>query len=618
MAVEFFDRIIRGGWRTRLVAAFAALLAVVVLAILVDAGISYNRVHPGVSVAGVDMGRMTPEAAEEALAGRVERARNNSVTLAADTGREWYLLPSDVGVQVDPVATAKEAMAVTRTGSLFADLRTKFLLYFSGTDVPLNATLDTALLDKALAEVTGTLNVAPVNAGLLIRGDDIEVVEGKDGLVVDEDALRDGVKGLLFTLSTGRIDIAMVTEPPAIQAADTSEAVAKARTMLHGSVGLSFEDVVWALSPSEIASAMDFTTEGEGPQSKLVPYLSQDKLVDFFETVGQAVKREPKNATWETNGETATLIAGSPGLTLDPEKTAQELTLAALSPDARVAKVQVTETQPSRTTEQAKAMGIVSKLAGYTTEFGGSDGRRKNVQRAAMLINGTLLAPGEEFDFDRVVGQRTTANGFTTAPAIIAGKLEDSLGGGICQVSTTLFNAVFFAGLDVTARSNHSIYISHYPTGRDATVSWGGPAFRFKNDTPNWVLIKSAASWSSLTFVIYGTPVGRTVTYTTGDWYGITAPTEKRVKTDELFEGQTRVVDDGQSGRKIKVTRTVVENGSTIHSDAFVSNYPMKPKVIEEGTKPTTTTTTAPPSTTTTKPPTSSTTTSTSTTTTTP
>ncbi len=612
MAVEFFDRIIRGGWRARLIAAVAALVAVFLLAILLDAGISYNRVHPGVSIAGAGAGRMTPEAAEETLTRRVERARNNSITLAADTGREWYLLPSDVDVQVDAAGTAKKAMEVTRTGSFFADLRTKFGLYFSGTDVPLSAALDTALLDEVLAEITGTLDVEPVNAGLKINGKDIEVIEGKDGLVVDEDALRDDLKELLFTLGTGRIDIVMVTETPAIQAADTSEAVAKARTMLDGSVGLSFEEVVWALSPAEIASAMDFTTEGEGAQSKLVPYLSHEKLAEFFKTVATAVAREPKNATWETDGETATLIPGSPGLALDAEKTAEKLTLAALSPDARVATVEAVETQPSRSTEQAKEMGIVSKLAGYTTEFGGSDGRRKNVQRAAELINGTLLAPGEEFDFDTVVGQRTTANGFTTAPAIIAGKLEDSLGGGICQVSTTLFNAVFFAGLDVTARSNHSIYISHYPTGRDATVSWGGPAFRFKNDTPHWVLIKSAASWSSLTFVVYGTPVGRTVTYTTGDWYGITSPTEKRVKTAELFVGQTRVVDDGQSGRKIKVTRTVVENGTTVHSDSFVSSYPMKPKIIEEGTKPTTTTTTA--TTTTTKPPASTTTTATSTT----
>jgi vancomycin resistance protein YoaR len=231
------------------------------------------------------------------------------------------------------------------------------------------------------------------------------------------------------------------------------------------------------------------------------------------------------------------------------------------------------------------------------------------VQRAAELISGTLLAPGQEFDFDTVVGKRTPENGFTTAPAIVAGKLEDSLGGGICQVSTTLFNAVFFAGLDVTARTNHSIFISHYPTGRDATVSWGGPAFRFVNDTANWILIKSASSRSSVTFVLYGTPDGRQVSYATGDWYGLKPATEKRVKTDQLFEGQEQVIDDGQSGRSIKVTRKVTRDGSVIHDDTFVSRYPVLPKIIEVGTKPTTTTTTLPPTTTTTAPTTTTTTT---------
>jgi vancomycin resistance protein YoaR len=201
------------------------------------------------------------------------------------------------------------------------------------------------------------------------------------------------------------------------------------------------------------------------------------------------------------------------------------------------------------------------------------------------------------------VGQRTSDNGFQTAPAIVAGKLEETLGGGICQVSTTLFNAVFFAGLDVTARTNHSLYISHYPKGRDATVSWGGPAFRFRNDTKTWIMIKAAASRSSLTFVIYGTPVNRQVTYTTGDWYNVQSPTEKRVKTAELFVGQERQIDGGQTGKQVKVTRKVIEGGKTIHDDVFLSSYPMKPKIIEEGSKPTTTTT-VPATTTTTSPPT--------------
>ncbi len=602
MAVGIIERIVRGGWKTRVVAALAALAAVLVLAILVDSALSYNRIHPGVTIGGIDVGRMEPTAAQDEIERRVTRAANNTIVLEAEDGRDWPMLPADVNMQVDGGATAAEAMGVTRDGNIFQDLKARFALYVSGRDIPLSATIDPALLDAVLDEVGTELDRPPVNAGLSIKGQDITVVEGRDGLVVDKDAARSGVKRLLFSLSSGTVPVQMRVEAPAIQAADTSGAVDQAKLMLDGSLGLEFQDLVWALSPAETARAMDFTTEGEGATSKLVPYLSAQKLAGFFEEVDKAVKQEPKNATWETDGETATLIAGKPGMVLDQAKTAEALTTAALSTTTRVATVVAVETPPSRTTEQAKAMGIEAKLASYTTEFGGSDGRRKNVARAAELISGTLIAPGEEFDFDTVVGKRTPENGFQTAPAIVAGKLEETLGGGICQVSTTLFNAVFFAGLDVTARTNHSLYISHYPKGRDATVSWGGPAFRFRNDTKNWIMIKAAASRSSLTFVIYGTPVNRQVTYTTGDWYNVQSPTEKRVKTAKLFVGQERQIDGGQTGKKVKVTRKVTEGGKTIHSDVFVSSYPMKPKIIEEGSKPTTTTT-VPATTTTTSPP---------------
>lgn len=615
MAVGVIERIVRGGWKTRLLAALAALVAVLVLVILVDAALSYNRIHAGVTISGVDVGRMRPGDAQAEIERRVTRAANHAVTLESDDGQKWPMLPADVDLQVDAAATAAEAMAVTRDGNVFQDLKTRIGLYFSGRDVPLTATLDPALLDAVLEEVATVLDDPPVNAGLRIEGKDITVIEGQDGLVVDRDAARTGVKQLLFSLSSGSVPIQMKTQTPEIQAADTSGAVDQAKTMLSESVGLEFGDLVWALGPAEIARAMDFTTKGEGADSRLVPYLSAEKLAQFFKEVATAVKREPKNATWETDGETATLIPGRPGTALDPVKTAEALTAASVSEAERVADVVVVETPPERTTEQAETMGIKAKLASYTTEFGGSEGRRKNVARAAELISGTLLAPGEEFDFDTVVGQRTPDNGFHTAPAIVAGKLEETLGGGICQVSTTLFNAVFFAGLDVTARTNHSLYISHYPKGRDATVSWGGPAFRFRNDTKNWIMIKAAAGWSSLTFVIYGTPVNRQVTYTTGDWYNIQPPGEKRVKTDELFVGEERETDSGQTGKSVKVTRRVIEDGKTIHQDTFVSNYPMKPKIIEEGTKPTTTTTTVPASTTTTTAPPTTTTTSTTATT---
>jgi vancomycin resistance protein YoaR len=612
MAIGILTRLTSGGWKARLIFGVAVVAALFVFAILMDAALTFNRVHGGIYISGMDVGRSTPEDAEAAISERVGRASNNSITLISDDGQTWHLLPADVDTHIDAEATVAAAMAVTRGNGFFQDLYKRFSLYFTTEDVPLSATVDATLLDTFIDGIAATLDVVPVNAGLVIEGSEVVVVDGKDGVVVDKAALRSRIKDTLFVLASDTINVPKALKEPDIQADDTAGAVAMAETMLSDSVSIEYEDKVWALNPAQIATGIDVRTEQEGDHTHLVPYLSPDKLAPLLENVANTVKRSPDNATWKTNGETATLVPATMGFSLDIAKTAEELTNAALSPSDRVAQAQGVETEPDRTTEEAEAMGIVSKLGSFTTEFGGSEGRRDNVQRAAALINGTLLAPGAEFDFDTVVGKRTTENGFTTAPQIIAGgKLEDALGGGICQVSTTLFNAVFFAGLDVTARRNHMLYISHYPKGRDATVSWGGPAFRFVNDTPNWILIKSASSRSSVTFVLYGTPQGRQVTYSTSDWYDVKPVTEKRVQTAELFQGQERVTDQGQTGKSVRVTRKVVQDGKVVHEDSFVSRYPMLPKIIEVGTKPTTTTTTKPPTTTTTAPPTSTTTTTT-------
>ena len=599
MSVNLKTSIARGGWPARVVLGAAGLVGLLLLVILVDTVVSYNRIHPGVSISGESVGRMTRVAAAAELDRRVREAAAHQIVVVGDK-RSWPVLPEEFGTKIDVQGSVEDAFAVTRAGRFYSDIVRRFSLYFSPRDVPLRGTVDAASLDKFIEQVAAVLDRPPVNAGLAITGSEIQVIEGKEGLVVDRPALRERLENLLLSLHATELRVPMKVQAPAIQAADTSRAVAQARTMLSAEVTLRAGELAWVVTPDQIARYMDFTTEGDGAGARLVPFLSAAKAAPLFDEIALKVKRDPKDAGWETDGETATVIPAQTGRALDPEKTAEALTKAALSADNRVAPVQVKEIQPELTTEKAKSMGIVAKLAGYTTEFSGSEARRDNVQRAAQLISGTILAPGEEFDFDRVVGPRTAANGFKSAPAIINGKLEDTLGGGICQVATTLFNAVFFAGLDVTARTNHSIYISHYPKGRDATVSWGGPAFRFRNDTSKYILIKAASSRSSLTFVIYGTPTNRKVTYTTGDWYNVRPPIEKRVKTDELFVGETREIDSGQTGKQVKVVRTVVENGRTIHKDVFISTYPMRPKIIEEGTKPkpTTTTTTVPTTTT--------------------
>lgn len=573
----------------RLGFALAGLVLLLLLSLAADAALSYNRIHSGITINGQEVGRMTRSEATALVAGEVRDAAGQELTLTAEE-RDWTVTPEQLGLRIDVPGAVSRAFDLTREGAFTDRIGMRFRLYLQTKDVPLEGTVDTSALDDLLAEIGESLDDPATETQLQITDGEIAVMGGEKGEVVDREELRARIKQRLFTLhlNPGEIPIPMMTVDPHRGAADTEAAVAQAKVMLSAPVKLRHGEDEWELSEDRIAEYLDFVVEGEGEDSQLAPLISADRAAPFLDEVAAAVRREPKNATWETDGETAQVVPHEPGFILDDEATAAALTAAARSSANRTAEVRETKTNPGLTTERARELGIKEKLASYTTHFGGSSNRRANVQRAAELIGGTLLAPGEEFDFNTVVGKRIPANGFKVAPVIIGGRLEDSLGGGICQVSTTLFNAVFFAGLEVTARSNHSLYISHYPTGRDATVSWDGPDMRFRNDTENWVLIRSDSTPSMVLFVIYGTPEGREVEYTTSGWYNIRPKVEEKKTTNALAAGETKVEDQGQTGRSVTVRRKVTRGGKIIHEDTFASNYPMIPKLIEVG--PTTTT----------------------------
>src|SRR5205814_2111007 len=163
------------------------------------------------------------------------------------------------------------------------------------------------------------------------------------------------------------------------------------------------------------------------------------------------------------------------------------------------ARLAVQRSAPTRSTAEAQRMGITGLVSSYETFYGGDPNRIHNVQLVAHLVDRHLIAPGREFSFNRATGERTAAKGFREAPVIINGELQTGLGGGVCQVSTTVFNAAYEAGLPITARTNHALYISHYPQGRDATVNYPDVDLKFVNDTGHWLLLRTWVGSSSLT-----------------------------------------------------------------------------------------------------------------------
>ncbi|MBN1321200.1 MAG: VanW family protein [Thermoleophilia bacterium] len=578
--------------RLGILIAVGSVLALFVLAILIDSALSYNKVHTGVSVAGHDIGGLTHDEAVAVLAREVDDSDKNLIVLKSDD-RAWKVMPTDVGTKIDIVGAVGAAMDITRESNFLVDFGRRLKLYFSDIDIPLEGTIDTYKMDDLLHVVAQELDDPPVDAGIVIDDGKVKAVEGKKGTVVDQDKLREDLKALLFTLHGTELEIPMVVKEPGVQADDNREALEQAETMIGGSVKLVNGDNTWTLSPEKIAGYMDFTSENRGGVATLVPYLSAERLGAFFDSISDKVATKPVSATFDSDGSKAWVVPAVMGKKLDREKTAEALTAAALKASGRTAKAVVTTSEPDRTTEEAEAMGIKEVLGTCTTEYGGTADRQTNVKITTKYATNVLLAPGEVYNFDKQIGARTEERGYKLAKGITGqGKLEDVLGGGICQVSTTLFNAVFVAGLEVLERHNHSLYISHYPDGRDATVTGGGKNLRFRNNTDRYIWVRGRSDGYSTTFNIYGTKDGRKVTSKfSGFTMGEILP-DVTVTNSSLSPGKTSIQVAGQQARYCEVKRTVTWPNGTKKTDIFKSYYPAYAKTIEVSTGTTTTTTT--------------------------
>ena len=306
----------------------------------------------------------------------------------------------------------------------------------------------------------------------------------------------------------------------------------------------------------------------------------------------------PVNATFKSDGKKAWAELGKMGRELDVEGTMKALTAAALKSSKRTVAVAVAEVEPELTAKKAEEMGIHTALATYKTVFDCPPERQQNVRVTTQYAD-KIMAPGEVYNFDKQIGPRTEERGFALAPGIVGkGELEDVLGGGICQVSTTLFNAVFEAGLAIIERHNHSLYIDHYPPGRDATVTDSLKTLKFRNDTDHYIWVHGWSNGIVTIFTIYGTDDGRKVEWSWSGWeFGEKAAVEKYA-VEGLSPGRQIIERAGQDERSCTVTRTVtMPDGTILHNgpETYKSEFKMISRIIQVGAQPTTTTTTLPP-----------------------
>jgi len=582
------------------------IIAIVVLAILIDSAAYYNKVHTGVSVDGIELGGQTKAQATASIQAMVDKAQSSPITLSYED-KTWTLDPTDVGATIDVEKAVKAAMAVTRENNFITDVGTRWKLYFSKRDLPLAGSVDDDKMQAFVAGIAKDIDVQPVNAALSIEKNKVKVVESVDGKVVDQEGLTKDLETLLDSLHSTTVEVPVAVKEPAVKTEDNAEAQQQAETMISGPVTVAHGDDTWSVTADEIASYMGFKAEDKNGVSTLVPEMDVTKLQPLLEQIAPKVATDPVDASFKHDDTHAWVVAGKEGEQLDDDATAQAITEATLKSDDRTVEAVTKKKDPDLTTDEAKAMGVTTLLNSYNTKYSCPAARQTNVKLCTKYATDVFLAPGEEYNFDPQIGPRTPARGWQLAPGIVGpNQLEDVLGGGICQVSTTMFNAVGGgkAGLKITERHNHSLYISHYPKGRDATVTGGGKNLRFVNDMDHYVWITGVSTGVSTTITVWGTDEGRETTWTVGDFYNVQAMTKVSVADPAMKFGASSLVQSGQKGEALKTTRLVTANGKTVHNDVFTSVWPMYPQTVAYGTSSSTTTTSEVGTTTTTAHPT--------------
>lgn len=554
-------------------------MLLVLLVGLAFAGSRSELAH-GTEVAGVDVGGLTRKEAISKLDGLFEQRSDDPVKFVAGT-ESYSFAANQLGVQPD---WGGAVAAAERAGSGFGPLRgfRRLRARVFGAEVLPQLAVSDAALEYVLDQIGEDVNRAPRSAAVIRRGLRVSVAPEQTGSKLDRDAAAEVVVRALAALdretATTAIPVAITSAP--VSAAMLGEVAGRARIALSAPVTLKAAERTYRVPRWRIAQLMSLPKGGATELA--IAGVAADA---YFRSLSERIGRPPQDARFAVYGDSVQVIPSREGLELNVARAARAIMRAATRPTNRVAQLNIVAAAPERTTAEALAMGIDTRMASYKTYYSGTQDRITNLQLGVRELDGSLVAPGGTFSLNEAIGERTEERGFRSAPVIIGNEYEEEVGGGTSQVATTVFNAAWEAGLKITERNPHSLYISRYQLGRDATVYWPSLDLKFVNDTPNWVLVRGSAEGDGITVSIYGGERRRVESSATP--LVVTGPVPvERVQDPTLPKGERVVEEEGAAPTRTTASRKVYSaDGELIKDETWPTSYESQDKVVRIGTK---------------------------------
>ncbi len=540
----------------------------------------------------------------------------------ADSEKKWEITQGTVGSYIDGEALANKAYEIGRSGWTLIFDRMLATLHLKSIDAQVSVSSN--LMQDFESTVNKKIGKKVKEYSFKVNDSQMELVEGHNGWLIDEATFCERLTQAIF----GEDSVDYFLAPMKVVKIHISEQTAnqvieKVNSAISQPVDITYGSKSWTLDSETLASLIDkevlednealsiadgtektiektedmqtqydvsYATDSESGWV-LQPYVNQEAANNYLvEILGDDAVSGAKDASFKIKKDKVVIVKSKTGTGPNRNEATLKIQdiLFGTQTDRTVTLVDTT-IEPSFTTQDAENMKITDKLSSWSITLGGNTARMNNIALLCKLINNSIIAPDETWSFNQTTGERTEDKGFQAAPVIVDGKHEDQLGGGVCQVATCVFNAACYAGLGIESRVNHDFYISAYDDSgfADATVSWEEPDLQFVNDTGNYLLLSAKFNGSeTVTVSLWGTNDGRMVTCERGKWKEGAKWKTIKVNDDTLPKGTTKVQQNGQDGRSIKIHYLVKsKTGEVLHDIMFKSVYSAQNKIISVGTK---------------------------------
>jgi vancomycin resistance protein YoaR len=578
-------------------------LVVLVLTVMLISNNARNsgKILNGVSINGTNLGGLTLQQAAAVIGRKIDFPLTSQITVQYGD-KTWTATPAELGLYLDVNASAQAAFDLGRSGGMLERLAQQLSISRYGRPISPTFIYDQNRSQQFLQNIASQIDKPAVEASITLNRTEVGLTNGQAGQTLDMSASLAALSAQMQTMQSGTVQLAVQIVQPLVL--DASPAADQARQILSQPLTLTIpagqpgDPAV--IDPANLAGMLVFERMQDGNGGKINVNVDEIALRGYLIELATKLRQTAQNTRFVFNDDTKLLEVVQPaviGRELNIDNTIADIKTA-LAAGQHSTDIAFDVTKPAVTDDMTGAqLGITELLHMEVSYFHGSSAERvQNITIASKKFYGLLVAPGATFSMSDALGDVSLDNGYAEALIILGDQTIQGVGGGVCQVSTTLFRTAFFSGLPITERHAHAYRVKYYEqtvsghnadlAGLDATVFVPLVDLKFVNDSPYWLLMETYVYSGSqkLVWKFYSTSDGRTVDWTTtGPTNLVDPPEDVYHENDTLAKDEINQTDWAVQGADVTVNRTVYKNGNVYFTDTYVTHYEAWPNGYDYG-----------------------------------